>query len=70
MKKNVVYNAGFLSIEGEALIRVSTIQGVDVFDKQVVFYLKKKSVVINCESSEEAKELLSTITGKILGELE
>ena len=68
--KNVVYNAGFLSIEGEALIRVSALQGVDVFDNQVVFYLKKKSVVINLTTNGEAKELLSVVTGKLIGELE
>ena len=70
MERNVVFNAGFLSIEGEALIRVSTIKGVEVFHNNVNFYLKKRTIAIECDSVEDAKELLNLVSGKLIGELE
>lgn len=70
MERNVVYNAGFLSIEGEALIRVSTIKGIEVFNNCVKFYLKKQTISIECGSVDDAKELLTLVSGKLIGELE
>ena len=74
MSNEVKFNSGFISIENVALVRFSAIKSVCTNltnnSSTVEIYLKNQVIEVVCETEQDAKELLETISGKILGELE